>query len=132
MIDVLIDIAIEEKRPDEVLRWYDQRKSKKQIFGGWGDGYQEDQIAKAVADRYPDRALAIWKNVAERQIALTKPKAYEEAAHYLKKVHNVLKKLKRDDEWKSYLSKLRQANIRKTKLLEILERLEGRRIVEGA
>jgi uncharacterized Zn finger protein len=28
MIDVLIDIAIEEKRPDEVLRWYDQRKSK--------------------------------------------------------------------------------------------------------
>ncbi|OGP94479.1 MAG: hypothetical protein A2157_08080, partial [Deltaproteobacteria bacterium RBG_16_47_11] len=76
MIDVLIDIAIEEKRPDEVLRWYDQRKSKKQIFWGW-DGYQEDQVADAVADHYPDRAVAIWKNVAEKQVALTKPKAYE-------------------------------------------------------
>ena len=53
MINVLIDIAIEEKRPDDVLRWYDQRKSKKQFFWGW-DGYQEDQVAEAVVDHYPD------------------------------------------------------------------------------
>jgi len=131
MIDVLIDIAIEEKRPDEVLRWYDQRRSKKQLFLGW-DGYQEDQVAEAVADHYPDRALTIWKNVAEKQIALTKPKAYEAAAVYLRKVHSLLKKLKREEEWKNYLLKLRQANARKTKLIEILSRLEGRRIVEGA
>lgn len=132
MIELLIDIAIEEKRPDEVLRWYDQRKSKKQIFWGWGDGYQEDQIAEAVADHYPDRALAIWKNVAEKQIALTKPKAYEAAAVYLRKVHSILKKLKREEEWKNYLLKLRQANARKTKFIEILDRLEDRRILEKA
>ena len=129
MIDVLIDIAIQEKRPDEVLRWYDQRKSKKQIFWGW-DGYQEDQVAGAVADDHPDRAIAIWKNVAEKQIALTKPKAYEAAAVYLKKAHSLLRKLKREEEWKDYLLKLRQANARKTKLIDILYRLEGRRIVE--
>ena len=131
MIDVLIDIAIEEKRPDEVLRWYDQRKSKKQIFWGW-DGYQEDQVADAVADHYPDRAVAIWKNVAEKQVALTKPKAYEAAAVYLRKVHSLLKKLKREEEWENYLLNLRQANARKTKLIEILSRLEGRRIVDMA
>ncbi len=130
MIDVLIDIAIEEKRPDEVLRWYDQRKSKKQIFWG-GEGYQEDQVAEAVADRYPDRALAIWKIVAEKQIALTKPKAYETAAIYLRKVHSLLKKMKREGEWKNYLVRLRQDNARKSKLIEILSRLEGRRIVES-
>ena len=129
VIDVLIDIAIEEKRPDEILRWYDQRKSKKQIFWGW-DGYQEDQVAEAVADHYPDRALTIWENVAEKQIALTKPKAYEAAAVYLRKIHSLLKKLKREEEWKNYLLKLRQANARKTKLIEILSRLEGRRIVD--
>jgi uncharacterized Zn finger protein len=129
MIDVLIDIAIQEKRPDEVLRWYDQRKSKKQIFWGW-DGYQEDQVAGAVADDHPDRAIAIWKNVAEKQIALTKPKAYEAAAVYLKKAHSLLRKLKREEEWKDYVLKLRQANARKTKLIDILYRLEGRRIVE--
>jgi uncharacterized Zn finger protein len=129
MIDVLIDIAIEEKRPDEVLRWYDQRKSKKQIFWGW-DSYQEDQVAEAVADHHPDRALAIWKNVAEKQIALTKPKAYEAAAVYLRKVHSLLKKLKREEEWKNYLLKLCQTNTRKTKLIDILSHLEGRRIIE--
>jgi uncharacterized Zn finger protein len=129
MIEVLIDIAIEEKRPDEVLRWYDQRKSKKQIFWGW-DGYQEDQVAEAVADHYPDRALDIWKNIAEKQIALTKPKAYEAAAVYLRKIHSLLKDLKREEEWKDYLLKLRQDNARKTKLIEILSRLEGRRIVD--
>ncbi len=132
MIEVLIDIAIEEKRPDEVLRWYDQRKSKKQAFLIWGDSYQEDQVAEAVADHYPDRALAIWENIAEKQIALTKPKAYEAAAVYLRKVHGLLKKLKREKEWKDYQLKLRQTNARKPKFIEILSRLEGRRIVEGA
>jgi uncharacterized Zn finger protein len=129
MTEVLIDIAIEEKRPDDVLKWYDQHTSKKQIFWGW-DSYREDQVAEAVADYYPDRALAIWKNVAEKQIAVTQPKAYEAAAGYLRKVHALLKRLQRESEWKGYLSNLRQVNARKKKLLEILDRLEGRRIVE--
>jgi uncharacterized Zn finger protein len=127
--DVLIDIAIEEKRVDDVLRWYDQLKSKKQIFWG-GDGYQEDKIAGAVLDLYPDRAIAIWKNLAEKQIALTQPRAYETAVVYLRKVHHFLKKLERESEWKDYLLQLRQTNARKSKLMEILSRLEGRRIIE--
>jgi uncharacterized Zn finger protein len=131
MTDVLIDIAIEEKRPDDVLKWYDHSRSKKRIFWG-GGGYQEDKIAGAVVDLYPDRAIAIWKNLAEKQIALTQPKAYEAAAIYLRKVYSLLKKLKREEDWRNYISKLRQANARKTKLIEILSRLEGRRIVESA
>lgn len=129
MADVLIEIAIEEKRPEDVLKWYDHKKSKKRV-PWWGEGYQEDNVAQAVADHYPDRALAIWKDVAEQQIALTKPKAYEAAAVYLRKVKSLLKKLRRESEWKDYLLKLRQANVRKTKLIEILSRLEGHRILE--
>jgi uncharacterized Zn finger protein len=128
MADVLIDIAIEEERPDDVLRWYDQLKSKKQIFWG-GDGYQEDKIAAAVVDLYPDRAIAIWKNLAEKQIALTQPKAYETTALYLRKVRNFLKKMERESEWKDYLLQLRQANARKKKLIQILDRLDSRRII---
>jgi uncharacterized Zn finger protein len=129
IIDVLIDIAIEEKRPDDVLKWYDHKKLKKRVYW-WGEGYQEDNIAQAVADHYPDRAIDIWKSIAERHIALTKPKAYETAAVYLRKVRDLLKKLKRESEWKEYLLKLRQVNMRKTKCIEILSRLEDRRIVE--
>lgn len=130
MTAVLIDIAIEEKRPEDVLRWYNHQKSKKGVYW-WGEGYQEDNVAEAVAGCYPDRALTIWKSLAERQIALTKPKAYEEAARYLKKVHSLLNKLKKEDEWKGYLLKLRQTHIKKSKLMEILTRLEGRRIIDG-
>jgi uncharacterized Zn finger protein len=131
MNSVLIDIAIEEKRPDDVLKWYDHKKSKRGVYW-YGEGYQDDQVAEAVADHFPDRAIDIWKSIADRQIALTKPKAYEEAARYLKKVHSLFKKLKREEEWKDYLFKLRQTNARKPKLMEILSRLEGRRIIEGS
>jgi uncharacterized Zn finger protein len=129
MIHTLIDIAIAEKRTDDVLRWYDHPKSQKGGFGEW-DGFREDTIAEALKNEYPDRALSIWKNLAEKQIALTKPSAYETAAGFLRKARDLVRKLKREDEWKGYLSELRQVHARKIKLLEILDRLEGRRIVE--
>ena len=129
MTDTLIDIAMAEKRPDEVLRWYDQLKPRSR---GWGSGwFVEDRIAEAVAGAYPDRAVAIWKQLAEKQIALTKPKAYEEAAGYLRKVHRVLKQLGKEQDWQGYLAALRRANERKRRLVQILDTLAGRRIIEG-
>lgn len=129
MTDTLIDIAIAEKRPDEVLRWYDQRKPRPR---GWDYGwFAEDRIAEAVMEAYPDRAVAIWKQLAERQIALTKPKAYEEAAGYLRKALRVQKQLGKEQEWLGYLASLRRANERKRRLVQILDTLSGRRIIEG-
>lgn len=129
MTDPLIDIAIAEKRPDEVLRWYDQRKPRSR---GWDNGgFDEDRIAEAVVGTYPDRALVIWKRLAADQIALTKPKAYEAAADYLRKVHRVLTELGKEQDWRGYLATLRRVNDRKRRLVEILDTLAGRRIVEG-
>jgi uncharacterized Zn finger protein len=129
MTDTLIDIAMAEKRPDEVLRWYDQSKPRSR---GWGSGwFAEDRIAEAVAGTYPDRAVAIWKRLAEAQIALTKPKAYEEAVGYLRKVHRVLKQVGKEQDWHGYLAALRRANERKRLLVGLLDTLRGHRIVEG-
>jgi len=130
MTDALIDIAIAERRPDEVLRWYDRRKPRSR---SWGSGWvAEDRIAEAVVGAYPDRAVAIWKRLAEEQIALTKPNAYEAAAGYLRKVHRVLKRSGKEGDWQGYLAGLRRANERKRLLVRILDTLEGRRIiVEG-
>lgn len=129
LTDTLIDIAIAEKRPDEVLRWYEQRKPRSR---GWGSGwFAEDRIAEAVAGTYPDRAVAIWKRLAEAQIPLTKPKAYEEAAGYLRKVHRVLKQVGKEQDWQDYLTALRRANERKRLLVRILDTLASRRIIEG-
>lgn len=129
MTDVLIEIAIAEKQPDEVLRWYDQRKPR---LRGWDTGwFTEDRIAEAVVARYPERAVAIWKQLAESQIALTKPKAYDSAADYLRKVGRVLKQQGKEQDWHGYLTTLRLAHERKRRLVEVLDVLAGRRIVDG-
>lgn len=130
MIHTLIDIGIEERDPDMVLRWFDHPKPKERY--GWAFGAsQEDRIAHAIGTAYPDRALAIWKGLAESQIALTKPSAYEVAAGYLKNVRDLLMKSKREEEWKDYLTGLRQANARKPSFIKTLDRLEGMKIIDG-
>jgi uncharacterized Zn finger protein len=127
MTGTLIDIAIAEKRPDEVIRWYDQPEARPMGLGRtW---FQEDQVAKAIAEGYPDRAIAIWKKLAEGQIAQTQPKAYEVAAGFLRNMRRTFKKLGRDKEWQSYITGLRQANARKRRLLEVLDSLDGRPII---
>lgn len=130
MRQALIDIAIDEKRPDEVLRWYDApapSPTPAWAYQGWGN---EDRIATAVASAYPDRAITIWKKMAEDQIEQVQVSAYETAATYLRKVHGTYKKHDREQEWKEYLAFLRQTNLRRPRLVQILDGLTGKRIVE--
>jgi len=128
MIETLVDIAIAEKRPSEVIRWYDQSETRPMGLGRtW---FQEDKVAEAIAEGYPDRAIAIWKKLAEGQIAQTQPKAYEVAAGFLRSMRRTSKKLGRGKEWQSYIAGLRQANARKRRLLEVLDSLDGRPIIE--
>ncbi|OEU66952.1 MAG: hypothetical protein BA867_03505 [Desulfobacterales bacterium S5133MH16] len=126
LIDDLIDIAILEKKPDQVLKWYDQRPKGR--FGWYG--IDEDAIATAVQAHAPNRAVAIWKNKAERQIAQVKPSAYQEAAKYLRKAAKVMRRGKKSAEWESYLKKLREQHLRKRRLIEILDGLDEKPIVK--
>ena len=87
-------------------------------------------MAKAAVDEYPDRAIAIWKKLAENLIAQTKPRAYEEAASYLRKISQTLKKLHQEKDWQTYRIGLRQNNIRKIRFIEILDSLDGRKIID--
>ena len=126
-IETLIDIAIDEKKPDDVIRWHDQRKPPKFLWR-WS-GSRDDKVAIAIAERYPDRAVEIWKKMAENLIAEVKPKAYEKAAVYLVKIQRVLKKRKKNKEWQKYILEIRQEHFRKRKLLEILDSLNDKPIV---
>ncbi len=130
MIHVLVEIAMDEKQPDEVVRWYDFPGRKGGHFRGWGE-YMEDHIAQAIEKAYPDRAVAIWKSLAEGQIALTKPAAYDVAARYLKELRDLMTRLDKGEEWRRYLAGLRQTNARKPRLLQTLATLEGRKIIDG-
>lgn len=127
-LNTLIDIAIAEKDPPKVLYWYDQHKPNS-VNWGWGSSIEE-RVAKALVEEYPDRAVAIWKKLAENLIAQTKPSAYEEAANHLRKIRQTLKKGNRDKDWQTYQISLRQDNIRKTRFIATLDSLEGKKIIE--
>ena len=130
MVHIFIEIAMDEKQPDEVVKWYDFPGPKSGYFRGWGE-HMENRIAQAIEKAYPDRAAVIWKGLAEGQIALTKPAAYDVAAGYLKKLRDLMTSLNKGEEWISYVAGLRQTNARKPRLLQTLATLEGRRIVDG-
>ena len=125
LLDDLIDIAIHEKKPDQVLKWYDQSPKGR----GWL-GVDEDAIAIAVQAHAPERAVAIWKKKAERLIAQVQPKAYQEAAKFLKKAGKVMSKQDKQAQWDQYLGSLREAHARKRRLLEILDGLQGKPILK--
>ncbi len=122
----LIEIAIHEKNPEEVLRWYD-RRPRRPFFGY---NVLDGDVATAVASYAPDRAVNIWKTLAEREIARTKPSAYHEAAGYLRKAAKVMLREKKEADWEQYLASLRAEHFRKKRLLEVLDTLSAQPIVK--
>lgn len=123
---VLIEIAIDEARPDEVLHWYDEWHRRR----SWATDDLDQRVAQAVADSHPERAIAIWKRLAEACIERKSPSAYREAVHHLHEAGRVFEHLGHRDEWRDYLTGLKRTHARKRRLLEELEVLDGRRIVD--
>jgi uncharacterized Zn finger protein len=61
--------------------------------------------------------------LAEAEIARTDVRAYETAAGYLRAIGRVRARQGRPADWRRYIDELRQANRRKRRLVEILDRL---------
>jgi len=129
LTESLIDISIAENCVDDVVKWYEKRNSEKGLR--MIVALRDDKIAQAVVEAYPELAIVIWKGIAEAKIAQTQTKAYEVAARYLRKIYHVLEKQGRDGEWHRYLAEIRETNKRKRRLLEILDGLIGRPIIDG-
>jgi uncharacterized Zn finger protein len=132
--DLLIEIALLEKDLDEALRLYDEERQNKKGFVPWRFSWRtgiSEQIADAVQHKYPDRSIAIWKAIAESHIAQKNPKEYSVAMGYLNKIMKVMKLNTREAEFRSYLATLRAEHIRKYRLVEMLDSLTGKRIVDG-
>ena len=126
LIEKLIGIAIYEKDPDRIIHWYDRLPKQAFIWRG----SIGERVAAAVKDTHPDRTIAIWKSLAERLIQETKPRAYREAADYLRWLGKLLTEKGRSGEWTRYLAELRTQHARKRALLEVLDTLEKKPIAK--
>jgi len=120
----LISIAILEKDPEKVLYWYDKCSDRQ-----FGFGISHDEVAEAIKTYAPERAFDMWKTRAERLIDQTKPKAYEEAAIFLKKAKKVLSDINKQEKWTTYINGLRKTHAAKRKLQEVLDRMDKKPIV---
>jgi uncharacterized Zn finger protein len=116
-LGLLIELAASEGRPAEVLRWYD-RRSPGRLFH-----INDDMVADAVVQDYPERAAQIWQQLVEARIAQTNPAAYQEAALFLRKLRQVRARQGKEAAWRDYLTALRAANRRKRRLIETLDAL---------
>ena len=123
--NILIDVAIYEKRNDDVAKLYESCKKK-----GRGSCV-DDSVAKAVQKSHPEISLQIWQQRAESQIGLVKPSAYTTAAGYLRKMKKLYEQNGRRADWDSYLSAIRTKHKAKRKLMEVLDSLEGKPIIDS-
>ncbi len=122
-IGTLIDIAIKEKRHNDVLKWY--RLSKKS--GGLWRDHTGEKVAQVIQETHPDEAISIWKALVTQEIAQAKPSAYQTAGHYLKKMNVVYARIDHEAVWSQYMAELREQNKRRPRMLDVLNALEGRR-----
>lgn len=131
--DVLIDLAIDEKRPDDVLMWFDKRDANSPSIGRrrYCHAHRDyARVAKAVEGAHPDRAIEIYVSLANAIAAETNTKTYPEAGALLKRVKSLLKKSGREQDWPIILGDFRTENRRKRRLMEVLDGIEGRPIVK--
>ncbi len=120
--DMLIIIAILENRLDDAVSIHRERTETRR----WN--YSVDEVlAKAVTVSYPDVALQIWESIAENLIGQVKPKAYLEAAKYLRKMHKVYEQTDRQEDWQSLIKNIRTRHKAKRRLMEVLDGLEKNR-----
>jgi uncharacterized Zn finger protein len=130
--DVLIDMAIAEHRPDDVLRWFDTwRTAAKGQRAGWhfgADSYA-DKVASAVAESHPERALEVYRGCIDQNLTQASVAAYETVAAYLKKMRPILKSLDRGWEWNELVTEIRTNYRNRPRFMEILDQLEARPIL---
>lgn len=123
-ITTLIDIAIAEERVDDVVDLY--QRCRKSNRCGWET---DKRVAQAVAATHPELALAIWQHAVDGLIAQTKPRAYEEAAGYLRLMKQVYVQNERVDDWRRLLIRLRSEHKAKRRLMEVLDNLANKKLV---
>ncbi|MFH1213410.1 MAG: SWIM zinc finger family protein [Candidatus Neomarinimicrobiota bacterium] len=129
--ELLLEIAVHEKKPDEAIHWLEYERSNRQNNRFYYPESLYDKTADYLSTDYPDIAISVWKNITEFHISLTKPSAYQTAGRYLKKIQKLLNKSGRASEWPPLLNLLRSEHKRKYRLMNVLDGLDSRPIIES-
>lgn len=114
-----LDIAIDERDADAVIQWYHELMRVEER----GDPHVAERVADAVADARPDTAVAIWRDLVDAAVEAKNRAAYEQALPSLKKMRQTLVDAGREEEWRSYLTYLRDEYSRRWAFIETISTL---------
>lgn len=112
--DALIQLAINEQRPDDVLHWYDRARTE-----GVRLNLTDEIVARAIASANPERAAAIWRELIARQLRHADLRAYDMVARYLGQLRTVVP----EPEWRAELEGLKASYRRRPRLVEAIDKL---------
>ena len=86
-------------------------------------------MARAVETSHPDRAIAIYGELAHSIALETNTKTYPEAVNCLKRIRSLVKRTGREADWPAIVDEFRSKHGRKRRLMQVLDGIEGRPIV---
>lgn len=135
MRQLLLEIALLEKRNDDVVALYQQLPESGIPKGGYYcNEYPSIEVAKAVTTTHPEVALSIWQHLLEEDAQRNSPVVYEQGGRYLEHTREIYQRLGRGSDWNNYIDSLRAKFPRKRSLTQILKRMEttkgGGRVIE--
>jgi uncharacterized Zn finger protein len=113
----LIQIALDEGDIDKALQLL-KGMAKKDIYGYtynassayYGYGNIALEVARAAEETRPREAIELYRQYAERLIAMRDRKNYQAACTYFVKVRALYEKLGEGEAWTSYITALREQN----------------------
>ncbi|SIO38298.1 Uncharacterized conserved protein, contains Zn finger domain [Singulisphaera sp. GP187] len=131
-LEVLLEMAIAAKRPEEVLRWFDKMRSEPQQPGLYIRTLTyADRVAAAVAATHPERSIEIYQAAIKVQLPNAQQSAYETVVGYLKKLRPIYEALGRKSEWTAQIASIREQYRNRPRFMELLDRLDGRTIAQS-
>ncbi|MCE1245707.1 MAG: hypothetical protein LWY06_03590 [Firmicutes bacterium] len=115
----LILIALEEGRYDDAVYWYDSMNRNLRKFGIFGFSYAE-VLADKIKETHPDKAVEIWKKLAEEELEHPSRIRYTNAAKHLNMVKTISIRIGKEDEFDRYMEAMRQAHRKNRTFIEVL------------
>ena len=114
---LIIQIALEEGDLDKALQLLKGLATKDSYgytynkgYGYFGFGDIALEVARAAEELLPHEAIELYRQSAERLIALRGRQNYVEACKYLAKMRALYEKIGEHDAWTNYLAALREQN----------------------
>ncbi len=108
---LMTEIALEEGDYAEALKWFGEMTADHLAYGG---SELAQQLAREVSSTHPDESIAIWRELAESEIAHVNRAAYEASLRYLRPMRRLLV---------AYLAQVRENYSNRPALLETLDSL---------